>query len=38
MIDLLEGREIPPLVHTDTKILRKADLPISNQEKIREVH
>ncbi len=38
MIDLLEGRDIPPLVHTDTKILRKADLPISNQEQIREVH
>jgi ribose transport system substrate-binding protein len=31
MIDLTQGKKVPPVVHTDTRILRKADLPINNQ-------
>jgi len=31
MIDLLKGNKVPSIVHTDTKIIRKTDLPVSNQ-------
>ncbi|MGG1675621.1 sugar-binding protein [Neobacillus sp. NRS-1170] len=29
MIDLREGKTVPPIVHTDTRILRKGDLPVN---------
>ena len=31
MIDLIEGKKVPPVVHTNTRIIRAADLPVSNQ-------
>jgi len=31
MIDIIQGKKVPPVVHTDTRILRKADLPVSKQ-------
>jgi ribose transport system substrate-binding protein len=29
MIDLIKGKRVPPIVHTDTRILRIGDLPVS---------
>lgn len=29
MIDLIKGKKVPPVVHTDTRILRIGDLPVS---------
>ncbi|WP_312473387.1 sugar-binding protein [Neobacillus sp.] len=34
MIDLIEGQKVPPIVHTDTRILRVGDLPVSNQDRL----
>jgi ribose transport system substrate-binding protein len=31
MIDLIEGKKVPPVVHTNTRIIRAADLPVNNQ-------
>lgn len=31
MIDLIEGKKVPPVVHTNTRIMRAADIPVSNQ-------
>lgn len=36
MIDLSEGKQVPPIVHTNTQIIRKADLPISQLERLEE--
>ena len=30
MIDLIEGKTVPPIVHTDTRILRIAIYPVNN--------
>jgi ribose transport system substrate-binding protein len=30
MIDLIKGKSVPPIVHTDTRIMRVADLPVSS--------
>jgi ribose transport system substrate-binding protein len=30
MIDLIEGKTVPPVVHTNTRVLRAADLPVSH--------
>jgi ribose transport system substrate-binding protein len=27
MIDLIEGKKVPPVIHTDTRIMREEDLP-----------
>ncbi|MEH7010862.1 sugar-binding protein [Neobacillus niacini] len=32
MIDLIEGKKVPPVVHTDTRIMRSEDLPENNQD------
>jgi ribose transport system substrate-binding protein len=31
MIDLIEGKKVPPVVHTNTRIIRAPDLPVNNQ-------
>ncbi|MBM7654348.1 ribose transport system substrate-binding protein [Neobacillus cucumis] len=31
MVDHIQGKKVPPIVHTETRILRKADLPVSTQ-------
>lgn len=31
MINLSEGKKVPPIVHTNTRVMRIADLPVSNQ-------
>ncbi|MGX6444450.1 sugar-binding protein [Neobacillus sp. K501] len=34
MMDLSEGKQVLPIVHTNTQIIRKADLPISHLERL----
>jgi ribose transport system substrate-binding protein len=36
MIDLIEGKTVPPIVHTDTRILRIGDLPVGHQDEMGE--
>jgi ribose transport system substrate-binding protein len=36
MIDLIDGKAVPPIVHTDTQILRAGDFPASQPDRRRE--
>lgn len=36
MIDLIEGKTVPPIVHTNTRIMRITDLPVSYQAEMEE--
>ncbi|MFT4416234.1 sugar-binding protein [Fredinandcohnia humi] len=35
MINLIEGKQVPPTVHTETKVIRKEDLPLDSNSIIR---
>lgn len=37
MIDLIKGKKVPPIVHTNTRIMRKIDLPVSNQDRMEAI-
>ncbi|WP_223594392.1 sugar-binding protein [Neobacillus bataviensis] len=37
MINLIKGIKVPPIVHTNTRIMRITDLPVSNPGRMREV-
>ncbi|MDR7238491.1 sugar-binding protein [Neobacillus drentensis] len=36
MIDLIEGKKVSPIVHTDTRILRIRDLPVNHPDRMGE--
>lgn len=35
MIDLIEGRNVPDTVHTETRVIRSQDLPLDSKRIIR---
>ena len=38
MIDLIEGKTVPPIVHTNTRIMRIGDLPVSQLGRMGETY
>jgi ribose transport system substrate-binding protein len=38
MIDIINGKSVPPIVHTDTRIMRVADLPVRSLDKKEDIH